>query len=77
MNQVTNNYVNPPLTQLSKIVISKLANNAYQTVNLFSNATSPQFYLRVTNGLLNYESDPAGKISFVYAGAPVTEYSYF
>lgn len=75
--QTTNNYTNPPLTSLSKITINKLANNTYQTVNLFSNATTPQFYLRVTSGLLNYVSDPAGKISFVFAGAPVTEYSYF
>ena len=45
VNQSVTNYTNPPLTSLSKITMNKLANNTYQTVNLFSNATTPQFYL--------------------------------
>ncbi len=51
---------------------------AFTTVALFNNATSPQFYLRVTPGLVDLQTDPTNKITFVTASAGFpTDFSYF
>lgn len=78
VNDVTTNYTNPPLTQVSRFYMNKPANNTNATVNLFFNSTSPVYYLRVTSGVMNYINDPASKMSFVEAPvSPATAYSYW
>lgn len=76
INNTTTNYTNPVLQQWSKFIMNKIASNTFANVNLFNNQTSPVYYLRVTNGLMNYEN-LSSDISFVEATPTVTTYSYF